>query len=84
MLSTPFKFIFPFNVRQLFNGVAVVVGLLLQLLQHALAGGAVLERELGHDAAELAGLGVRQPGERHAQPQQEAVEAVHDAPVDHA
>ena len=58
-----------------------VVGLLLQLLDHALAGGAVLERELGHHLAEVVRPGVAQLVRRHAQPREELAEPVGRQPV---
>ena len=56
-------------------------GLLLHLLQHALPGGSVLERELGQNAAELVGLCVLDAAGRGAEPQQELDVAVHHSAV---
>lgn len=61
-----------------------VIGLLLELLQDAFAGGTILERELGYDAAKLVGLCVRDPVQRYSQPQDELVEAIDYATVDYA
>ena len=58
-----------------------MIGLLLELLKNAFARRSVLEGKFGHDAAELVGLGVLNAMQRYAQPQDELVEAVEDAPV---
>lgn len=58
-----------------------VAGLLVQLLDDALPGGAVLQRELGNDAAQLVGLGQLDFVQRNAQPQAKPVKTVHHPPV---
>lgn len=58
-----------------------VIGFFLELLYHPLPGGSVLERELGHDTAELVRLRVLHPVQRDAQPEDEFVESIYDPPV---
>lgn len=61
-----------------------VIGFFLELLYHPLPGGSVLERELGHDTAELVRLRVLHPVQRDAQPEDEFVESIYDPPVYYA
>lgn len=58
-----------------------MIRLLLELLDDALAGRPVLERELGDDSAEFVGFGVLHPMQRYPEPKHELVETIYDAPV---
>jgi len=58
-----------------------VASLLVQLLDDTLPGGTVLQRKLGHDTAQLVGLGQLDFVQWNPEPEAKFIETVHNASV---